>query len=189
LGGTVLNGRIAYYNGTQFYTQYAEADAQGNLTGRVVYHDGALRAQSNFPAPNDVRFGTRYGPALDYIGTCHVPTPQSVLYGVPVDNTTGTVTITASDIASAVWGTQRAQHTTEGTFGAVGEWSAHLGTEIEDGITLKQAIRALLAVLAGRVSGAGTGTESFNAAGSSDIIRVIVEVDEEGNRNAVTLNL
>ena len=225
LGGTVLNGRIAYYNGTQFYTQYAEADAQGNLTGGVVYHDGSLRAQSNFPAPADVRFGTRYGPILDYIGTCHVPAPQSVLYGVPVDNTTGTVTITASDIASAVWGAQRvqyssegtfgaveewstrwgaeiesdiaaavwgaqrAQHTAEGTFGAVGEWSAHLGTEIESDITLKQAIRALLAVLVGRVSGAGTGTESFNAAGSSDIIRVIVEVDEEGNRNAVTLNL
>jgi hypothetical protein len=189
LGGTVLNGRIVYYNGTQFYTQYAEADGQGNLTGRVVYHDGSLRAQSNFPDPGDVRFGTRYGPVLDYIGTCHVPAPQSVLYGVPVDNTTGTVTITASDIAAAVWGAQRAQYTSTGTFGAVGEWTTHLGAEIENDITLKQAIRALLAVLVGRVSGAGTGTESFKAAGDSDIIRVIVEVDEEGNRHTVTLNL
>ena len=189
IGGTVLNGRIAYYNGTQFYTQYAEADQHGNLTGGVVYHDGSLRAQSNFPDPGDVRFGTRYGPILDYVGACHVPDPQSVLYGVPVDNTIGTVTITASDIASAVWGAQRAQYTSTGTFGAVGEWSTHLGAEIENDITLTQAIRALLAVLVGRVSGAGTGTESFKAAGDSDIIRVIVEVDEDGNRNAVTLNL
>jgi hypothetical protein len=61
--------------------------------------------------------------------------------------------------------------------------------EIESGITLKQALRADLAMLVGEVSGCGTGTEEFKAAGNDSITRVIVEADEFGNRSSVTLTL
>lgn len=54
------------------------------------------------PATNNVRSGTVYGPSSELTGTCAVPAAGSVLLGVPVDNTTGTVTIAAADIRSAV---------------------------------------------------------------------------------------
>lgn len=54
------------------------------------------------PAVSNVRSGTVYGPAGELTGTCAVPGASSVLSGVPVDNTTGTVTITAADIRAAI---------------------------------------------------------------------------------------
>lgn len=54
------------------------------------------------PAVNNVRSGTIYGPNSELTGTCAVPPAASVLNGVPVDNTTGTATISAADIRAAV---------------------------------------------------------------------------------------
>jgi hypothetical protein len=45
--------------------------------------------------PSDVRSGTVYGAGDVFTGTCAVPPAGSVLFGVPVDNTTGTVSISA----------------------------------------------------------------------------------------------
>lgn len=70
----------------------------------------------------------------------------------------------AGDIAAAVW--------------------AHL---IEAGLSAAETQRLALAVLAGRVSGAGTGTETFKGIdGVTD--RVVSTVDDNGNRTAVTLD-
>jgi hypothetical protein len=62
---------------------------------------------------------------------------------------------------------------------------------VESGITLRKAQRAMAAILAGIVSGAGSGTEVFKAlaAASGGTTRVTVTVDSSGNRSAVTLNL
>lgn len=54
------------------------------------------------PAASNVRYGTVFGPASELVGTCYVPAAASVLYGVPVDATTGTVTLAAADIRSAL---------------------------------------------------------------------------------------
>lgn len=54
------------------------------------------------PAASNVRSGTVYGPAGELTGTCAVPGASSVLSGVPVDNTTGTATISAASIRSAL---------------------------------------------------------------------------------------
>lgn len=54
------------------------------------------------PAASDVRSGTVYGPSNELTGTCAVPGAASVLSGVPVDNTTGTATISAASIRAAV---------------------------------------------------------------------------------------
>jgi len=58
---------------------------------------------------------------------------------------------------------------------------------VETGKTLRQALRIMAAILAGKVSGAGSGTETFTGLdGATD--RVEVAVDEDGNRTAVTFD-
>ena len=54
---------------------------------RTLYSDDTF---PNLPSTPNVRFGTTYGPGLGNTGTLVVPTPATVLLGVPTDNTTGT---------------------------------------------------------------------------------------------------
>lgn len=64
--------------------------------------EGTLEVDSGWPLPDpsDVREGVMYGP--DYrIGTCAVPSPSQVAYGVPVDHTTGTAILTMQNILTA----------------------------------------------------------------------------------------
>lgn len=49
---------------------------------------------NNPPAVSDVRFGVAYTTGGGLVGTCNVPAAASVLYGVPVDATTGTAQVT-----------------------------------------------------------------------------------------------
>jgi hypothetical protein len=59
---------------------------------------------------------------------------------------------------------------------------------IESGITFRQDLRLLSAMLLGKVSGAGTGTENFYAVGNPATLRVSVAATSTGNRTAVTLS-
>ena len=53
-----------------------------------------------------------------------------------------------------------------------------------DSKTVREALEIMAAILAGKVSGAGTGTETFKGLdGSTDRVRVVVNVS--GNRSAV----
>jgi hypothetical protein len=63
-----------------------------------------------------------------------------------------------------------------------------LANGVETGITVRQVQRALLAMLAGVVTGAGSGTEVFKNPGGGTT-RVTVTVDGSGNRSAITLNV
>jgi hypothetical protein len=54
-------------------------------------------AASDAPAQADVRLGTTYALGTQ-TGTCNVPNPNSVAFGIPVDNTTGTAVLTVSDV-------------------------------------------------------------------------------------------
>lgn len=59
-----------------------------------------------------------------------------------------------------------------------------LADGVESGKTVRQALRYMAAMLAGKVAGAGTGTETFRGIdGATD--RVQVTVDEAGNRTAI----
>lgn len=60
-----------------------------------------------------------------------------------------------------------------------------LANGVESGLTLKQALRIITAVLAGKVSGAGTGTEAFRDVNDTKD-RVVSTVDSNGNRTNVT---
>lgn len=80
--------------------------------------------------------------------------------------------------------------------GSAGDIIGHLSADttaaimahaVESGWTLDQIIRVLAAVLAGKVSGAGTATETFRSI--NDVKdRVVATVDANGNRTAITLD-
>ena len=57
---------------------------------------------------------------------------------------------------------------------------------IETGVTPRGALRLMLAVLAGKLSGAGTGTEIFRNAVADTKNRVAASVDTSGNRTTIT---
>jgi hypothetical protein len=54
------------------------------------------------PSASDVRFGTVYGVGGTVTGTCRVPAASLVGSGVPVDNTTGTASLSPADVAALV---------------------------------------------------------------------------------------
>lgn len=61
-----------------------------------------------------------------------------------------------------------------------------LGASVETGVSVVQAIRLLLAVLAGKASGAGTSQIIFRDVNDTKA-RVTATVDEVGNRTALSL--
>lgn len=108
----------------------------------------------------------------------------------------------AADNADAVWDEAKAGHVGAGSFGE--EVQAHaLSTEIsalnnisvadilaatiEGSITLVQALRLILAVGVGKLSGAATTNVKIRDTGDSKD-RVDATVDADGNRTAVTLD-
>lgn len=58
-------------------------------------------ANADYPIESDVRFGTSYGATL-YTGTLAVPPAGSVSLGVPVDNTTGTGSVSSAEIRDLI---------------------------------------------------------------------------------------
>lgn len=62
-----------------------------------------------------------------------------------------------------------------------------LADAVETGISQRAALRIILSAQAGKISGAGTGTETFrNTADTKD--RIVSTVDVDGNRTAVTVD-
>jgi hypothetical protein len=64
------------------------------------------------PAQSDVRFGVTYQSGSK-TGTAYIPSPSSVGFGVPVDNTTGTAALTPA----SVWDAATSSLTTSGSIG------------------------------------------------------------------------
>lgn len=60
-------------------------------------------------------------------------------------------------------------------------------TELESGWTAKELMRTFASVMAGKVSGAGTATETFRGI-NDDKNRVIADVDSNGNRTSIILD-
>lgn len=56
-----------------------------------------------------------------------------------------------------------------------------------DGYTLEEALKLSLAALAGKVSGAGTGTVTIRSADDT-VNRIVASVDDDGNRTSITLD-
>ena len=64
-----------------------------------------------------------------------------------------------------------------------------LANGVETGVTVRQALRAIAAVLAGQIDNANESSETYEAIGNAGTNRVTVTVDEDGNRSSFTLNL
>jgi hypothetical protein len=95
--------------------------------------------------------------------------------GSIVDNSTGG-TINSAELIS---GSQ---------FSSLPELLLDLPNGVETNLTVREAMRLFAAVLAGRVSGAGTGTERFRDTNNTKD-RVTSTVDTNGNRTNVTTDL
>ncbi len=101
-----------------------KAAGQGGFPAALStgYNDmGAVQRPELYPATTDVRTGVTYATTLT--GTCAVPIAASVLTGVAVDATVGTLALltgpTAAQNAAAVWDEATSGHTTAGTFGVL----------------------------------------------------------------------
>jgi hypothetical protein len=106
----------------------------------------------------------------------------SVLDGVLVQNTVQVISTNSAglQIVSVGSGLSVAQDTSLSNIEA-------LLSSIEGSLDHPSAMRLLLAVLAGKVSGAGTGTERFrDQADTKD--RVVSTVDQDGNRSSVAVD-
>mgnify|MGYP000855401995 CR=1 FL=1 len=86
-----------------------------------TYYD-AGHPSSDFPEPSNVRHGTVYADD-SMVGTCHVPTPEHVAYGVPVDDTVGTALLDQASVVAAIWGADT-RTLTEGGGGGEADWTA-----------------------------------------------------------------
>jgi hypothetical protein len=62
----------------------------------ITFYDVAFT--SSLPAQTNVRSGSLYGGTNQFSGSMVVPSTGSVRYGVPVDNVTGSATLTPQDI-------------------------------------------------------------------------------------------
>ena len=71
---------------------------QTGIGNRQMFTSNAFTG-TTIPAASDVRFGVSYANG-SLTGTCYVPSANSVAFGVPVDNTTGTTIITRAQLLS-----------------------------------------------------------------------------------------
>lgn len=67
--------------------------------------------------------------------------------------------------------------------------SATFSNPIETNLTFLQSQRLQSSILGATVSGAGSGTETFRAARNSGTTRVVVTVDQLGNRSSINYTL
>jgi hypothetical protein len=70
---------------------------QSNTFGKdVTFYD--VSYTSSLPSQTDVRSGSLYGGSNEFSGSMVVPSTSAVRYGIPVDNVTGSATLTPQDI-------------------------------------------------------------------------------------------
>jgi hypothetical protein len=88
----IFSPKIQYFSdSTPTYT------FQSDTFGKdVTFYD--VSYTSSLPAQTDVRSGSLYGGLNEYSGSMIIPSTGSVRYGVPVDNVTGSATLTPQDI-------------------------------------------------------------------------------------------
>jgi hypothetical protein len=88
----IYSPRIQYFSDSRpAYT------FQSDTFGKdVTFYDVSYTA--SLPSQTDVRSGSLYGGSNEFSGSMVVPSTGSVRFGVPVDNTTGSATLTPQDI-------------------------------------------------------------------------------------------
>jgi hypothetical protein len=77
-------------------TPYYEFQSDSYNNKDIIFYDASYTA--SLPTQANVRSGSLYGGANEFSGSMIVPSSSNVRYGVPVDNTTGSATLTPQDI-------------------------------------------------------------------------------------------
>ena len=77
-------------------TPYFEFQSDSYNNRDIFFYDASYT--SSLPAQSNVRSGSLYGSANEFSGSMIVPSASDVRYGVPVDNITGSATITPQNI-------------------------------------------------------------------------------------------
>jgi fibronectin-binding autotransporter adhesin len=95
LGQSPVNGRIRLKKASTNVAVFNYCDTAGAKTLIDATANAAM------PAITDVRFGTVYASGA-LTGVAYIPAAGSVAFGVPVDNTTGTATLTAANVRAAI---------------------------------------------------------------------------------------
>lgn len=103
-------------------------------------------------------------PVVNTLGAYNVSVQYTVAMQAQAVATSGSTGPTASQIADAVH-----------------------NYIVEAGMSFDEMFRIKYAALAGKVSGAGTATESFRSV-ADDLDRLVVDADEFGNRTGITVN-
>lgn len=204
--GAGLTGIVLPAGGLANVTAWSVA-LTGNITGNVSGSVGSVTAGVTLAANQDVR---------NVSGTVATVTTLTNLPSIPANwitsaginaaalngkgdwftaagytapNNAGIASIVAKLPANAIADETLVIAATSAILSAVGtlpNLSQILAGGDVDGFTLEQALKLILA-LAGKVSGAGTGTEVFRAADDS-VARITATVDGNGNRTAVVFN-
>lgn len=172
------------------------ADAYAPKTG-LTFSAGELKISKNGVAEvnaagtvTEIAGGGYYYEAtaaeLDTLGFLTIRPVKTDVYGAPV--TVQIISVNLYDATSA--GLSRLDTSISSRLsGALYEnTDAFLdkANGVETGVTVRGALRLMLAVLAGKVSGAGTGTETFRNAVADSKPRVTAVVDTSGNRTTIT---
>jgi hypothetical protein len=189
--GSVGSGACTH-EGNGFWT-YTPSQAETNFDHVAFTFVNSLginvtvQLYPNFPQTGDAfnRLGAPAGASIaadlaaidDFIDT-EVAAIKAKTDNLPSDPADHSVVIAATDAILAAVGSVP-------TANANADALLDRAAGVETGYTLRQAMRLLLSVLAGKASGLGTTTAVFrDMADSKD--RVTATVDADGNRSAVT---
>lgn len=103
----------------------------------------------------------------------------------------GAEALSPQGLANAVWGALADSNNAAGTMGELlnnsGAGANPWTVTLDGAYTAADLVRIMAAVLAGKVSGAGSGTETFRSIDDSRNA-VVSTVDESGNRTAIVLD-
>ena len=156
---SAANGLSAIYAVKYFLnTSPTSAKTRYALNGSSTYLDMFTADNSLGQASiSDVRFGTVYASGA-LTGVAYIPAAASVAFGVPVDNTTGTATLTAADVRAAIGMASANLDTQLSTISTkASEVHAIHGLDIANALTVTPTLRA-----AGAITQAITGDGTTN---------------------------
>ena len=181
-----------------FFFDDDSADSYAPKTG-LTFAAGELKISKNGAAEantagtvTEVAGGTYFYEAtaaeLDTLGFLTIRPAKTDVYGGPI--TVQVLAVNLYDATAA--GITRLDATVSSRLAASSYDNADALLDktngVETGLTLRQALRLLTAVLGGRISGAGTGVEVFRNFNDTTN-RVTASIDASGNRTSVTTNL
>jgi len=103
-------------------------------------------------------------------------------------DSTGTASAKARSDVLLAQAAETIEANIDATISGISSALLSLTNGVETGVTVKQALRAVLAFVSGKADGGNTTPQHYRDPGDT-VDRITFTVDANGNRSAVTLNL